>query len=85
MKAHIQTLHMLFNQFKARHVLLKTSADKRPTSAQVARTRARSQTKEAEAETGSNYSRSEEHETDSLLQRKEQQLKQLMREIESLK
>ena len=65
----------MFNKFKARHVLLKTSADKRPTSAQVARMRARSQTKEAEAETGSNYSRSEENETDSLLQRKEQQLK----------
>jgi hypothetical protein len=66
-------------------VLLKTSADKRPTSTQVARSRARSVTKEAEAETGSNYSCSEDNKSDNLLQRKEQQLKQLMREIESLK
>jgi len=76
MKAHIKKLHSMFNQFKARHVQLKTSTDKTPSTAQVARSRARSVKNDAEAETGSNYSYSED--SDTLLQRKEKQLKQLM-------
>jgi len=53
-------------------VQLKTSADKTPSNAKVVRSRARSVTKDAEAETGSNYSCNED--SDTLLQRKEKQL-----------